>query len=291
MPIPIVDSHIHLFPENHAATLAWQRPDGPLFGQYSVDEYRVAAESDSVSTTIQPKDTTYLLRGFVFLETDRISSLDESAGGWDLALDEVSLITRIALGTPVSGEGHKPEDSALCLGIVPWAPVPLGSASLEHYMNVVRKRVQSEEVFKKVRGVRYLVQDKPSGIMLKEEFIEGLKWLGKRSLSFDIGVDAMRGGLWQLKEAAEMIRRAHDGVSEEEKVVFVISMLSIFPAKIVQTAVDDKLSPDHLCKPNVRVPCDTIESIKKHPDFIEWKAHITAMAAHRKTYMKITADS
>lgn len=223
MPIPIVDGHIHLFPETHAATLAWQTTDGPLFSQYSVDEYRVATESNAVSSVAQPKDTPYLLRGFVFLETDRISSLDEDTGGWDFALDEVSLIKRVALGTPVPGEGHKPEDSRLCLGIVPWAPVPLGPARLEYYMNVVQKLVQSEEVFKKIRGVRYLAQDKPSGVMLKNEFVEGLKWLGKRGLTFDVGVDARQGGLWQLKEAVEMMRRAHEGVDEEEKVVFIIS--------------------------------------------------------------------
>lgn len=224
MPIPIVDSHIHLFPEAHAVTLAWQTSGGPLFGQYCVDEYRAATESNALSTTIEPKDTPFLLRGFVFLETDRISSLDEQAGGWDHALDEVSLLTRVALGTPLAGEGHRPEDGPLCLGIVPWAPLPLGSASLERYLDRVQKRVGSEEVYRKVRGVRYLVQNKPSGVMLTDGFIESLKWLGKRRLSFDIGVDAMRGGSWQLKEAVDMIQRAHEGVGEEEeKVVFIIS--------------------------------------------------------------------
>lgn len=64
---PIVDSHVHLFPRSHLPSLAWYSPDGPLASQHSVDQYRAAAAPASSP-----------VRGFIFLETDRISSVQES---------------------------------------------------------------------------------------------------------------------------------------------------------------------------------------------------------------------
>lgn len=221
MPIPIVDSHIHLFPESHLPTLAWYGPESPLGSQHSVDEYRLAASS--ISTTADTADPTYL-RGFIFLETDRISSVEEAGNGWSHALDEVSLLTRIITGVPVAGEGHRDDDRHLCLGFVPWAPVPGGSAALQKYMGLVRERTKTDDVWKKLRGVRYLFQDKPKGVMLQDDVVEGLKWLGRENLVFDLGVDARQGGFWQLREAVEMMRRVYDGVKEDEKVVIIISM-------------------------------------------------------------------
>jgi L-rhamnono-1,4-lactonase len=225
-PIPIVDSHIHLFPKSHLPSFAWYAPDSPLGSQHSIDEYRLA----TTSTPTDPftANPTYL-RGFIFLETDRITSVSETETGWSHALDEVSFLTRIITGAPVLGEGHRDVDRDLCLGFVPWAPLPGGPGALQKYMGLVRERVQTADVWKKVRGVRYLFQDKPSGTMLREEVVEGLKWLGREKLAFDLGVDARQGGIWQLREAVEMMRRAYEGVQEEdEKVVIVISMFFSF---------------------------------------------------------------
>lgn len=127
-------------------------------------------------------------------------------------------------GEPIEGEGHVPEDKSLCLGFVPWAPVPAGPEALKEYMGLVRERTQTEEVWCKVRGVRYLMQDKPPGTMLGEDFINGLKWLAKEGLAFDLGVDARQGGLWQLREAVEMMKRAYSGSEGGEGVKMVISM-------------------------------------------------------------------
>lgn len=228
MPIPIVDSHIHLFPQTHLSTLAWHGPDNPLGAQHSIDEYRAATQSVPTSpdqTAPSTSASSTYLRGFVFLETDRISSLDENdaARGWTHALDELSLLTRIVLGEPIPGEGHQPEDRSLCLGIVPWAPVPAGPDALARYMSLAKQRARTDEVWKKVRGVRYLLQDKPAGTMLAPGFIDGLKWLGRQKLVFDLGVDARQGGLWQLREAVEMMQKVYDESKEEERVVFVIS--------------------------------------------------------------------
>ncbi|GIJ91513.1 hypothetical protein Asppvi_010480 [Aspergillus pseudoviridinutans] len=264
MPIPIVDSHIHLFPESHLPTLAWHGPNNPLGSQHSVDEYRAATAI--VPTSPDAAQYTYL-RGFIFLETDRISSVEESGAGWSHALDEVSLLTRIALGNPIAGEGHRDVDRHLCLGIVPWAPVPGGPAALEKYLSFVKERTQTEEVWRKVRGVRYLVQDKPSGVMLSQGFIDGLKYLGSRGLTFDLGVDARQGGLWQLREAVEMMKRIYDGVDGGAALTLVIN---------------------HLCKPNLRLPYSTSEPITSHPEFLEWKSLVRAMAQYPTTYMKLS---
>lgn len=232
MPTPIIDSHIHLFPASHLPTLAWYEHNSPLGSQHSVDEYRAATASiPSTSTTTNSK----YLRGFIFLETDRISSVIEeefpNKSGWQHALDEVSLLTRIALGEPIPGEGHRPVDRELCLGIVPWAPVPGGPAVLSAYMSKVKERTRVEEAWRKICGVRYLVQDKPAGVMLEPGFVDSLRWLGREGLTFDLGVDARQGGLGQLREAVEMMGRVYHGV-EGNEVTIVISELFPMVSKL-----------------------------------------------------------
>ena len=220
MPTRIVDSHIHLFPASHLPTLAWYSPGGPLGSQHSVDEYRQA--SSSISTQSDTPDSKYL-GGFIFLETDRISSVADdrpASPGWTHALDEVSFLTRIALGEPLPGEGHDVSHKDLCLGIIPWAPVPGGPEALEPYMAKVKERTRTEQIWRKVRGVRYLVQDKPPGVMLQPHFVEGLRWLGQQGLIFDLGVDARQGGLHQLREAVEMMGKLGDA-----SVTIIISKL------------------------------------------------------------------
>jgi L-rhamnono-1,4-lactonase len=62
--------------------------------------------------------------------------------------------------------------------------------------------------------------------MLGQGFIDGLKYLGSRGLTFDLGVDARQGGLWQLREAVEMMKRIYEGGDDGgAAVTLVISML------------------------------------------------------------------
>jgi L-rhamnono-1,4-lactonase len=58
--------------------------------------------------------------------------------------------------------------------------------------------------------------------MLKDGFVEGLRWLGRKGWAFDVGIDHHRGGDWQLEETLEMVKRAHDSIPEAEKVTFVL---------------------------------------------------------------------
>jgi len=204
---PIVDSHIHLCPEDELPTLAWWTPDKPQVGQVSVAEYRAATGSPAQ------------LRGFVFIEMDRKNG---EARDWTQPLAEVAWLRRVAEGKPKPGQGHTPADAALCLGIVPWAPMPSGPEALAKYLDAVKAEA-GPVAWPKIKGFRYLVQDKPAGTMLGDGFIESLKLLGRRGFVFDLGVDQHRRGRAQLEEAVEMIDRAHEGVPEEEKVVFIIS--------------------------------------------------------------------
>jgi L-rhamnono-1,4-lactonase len=213
--IPIIDSHIHLYPESEIPTLAWPTPDNPLAKQHSVEDYKAAAASS-------------LPKGFIFVETDRKNDLDaglKDGSGWAGPLTEVSWLKRIVTGQPKAGEGHSKEDASLCAAYIPWAPLPSGPVAMERYIELVKK--EAGESWPKIRGFRYLLQDKPSGTMLQDDFIESLKLLGRKGLTFDLGVDQHRRGRAQLEEVVEMIDRAHDGVPEEEKVIFIISEFTL----------------------------------------------------------------
>lgn len=225
MAMPIVDSHIHLFPKSHLKTLAWYSPSSPLNSQHSIDEYKAACASCIGPNALKPGP----LRGFVFIETDRISGIEPTQ--WDHVLDEVAFVSRIAQGRPLPGEGHSPADKALCLGIVPWAPLPAGPDVLKSYLEKVRQQVSKDtqaDVWNLVCSVRYLVQDKPPGVMLKPKFIESLKWLSEQGLTFDLGVDQRRGGLWQLEEAVQMLEQVNRVDGGQKPVRVIISMFIVF---------------------------------------------------------------
>jgi L-rhamnono-1,4-lactonase len=212
-PFPIVDSHIHLFPSTHLSTLAWWTPDSPLNGQHSVSEYKNAVSHSPVAQS---------LRGFIFIETDRISSTTPE--DWTHVEQELLFLLRIVNGRPIAGEGHDASDKNLCLGIVPWAPVPAGREVMGIYLQMVFNSTGS--MWGKVKGFRYLVQDKKCGTMITKEFGEGLDLLGEKGLVFDLGIDVRQAGLWQLKDALAMVSgivRRSEG-KEEKMVTIVISM-------------------------------------------------------------------
>ncbi|KAK0638750.1 hypothetical protein B0T16DRAFT_230453 [Cercophora newfieldiana] len=242
----IIDSHIHLFPEAELDTHNWYKtPDPPFEGRRSVEEFQ--------SQTGSPPE----LAGFVFIEADR---KNDDSKDWTLPLQEIAWISRIVTGKPRPDEGHTPEDAKLCLGIIPWAPVVLGAEQLEKYL-AQAEETAGPEAWGKVKGFRYLLQDKPNGTALGDKFIEGLKVLGKKGYVFDLGVDQHRRGRIQLEEAVDMIDLAHDEVEEDEKVVFILN---------------------HLCKPDLTIISQT------DPAFIAWRTAMFTLSKCRKTYMKLS---
>jgi L-rhamnono-1,4-lactonase len=256
----IIDSHIHLYARPHLATLRWapSLPSNHVLGQQnSVQEYRSAISSAAAS-----------VRGFVFIESDRLSSLSDDS--WGYALDEIEFLARIAQGKPriEKDEGFKAADKEFVLGIVPWAPVPAGPQAMERYMGLVQERCGSEEIWERIKGVRYLVQDKPPGVMLGAGFIESLKWLGEKNLTFDLGVDARSGGMSQLKEACEMMRLIYDDKQRGA------------------TKANVEIVINHLCKPNLHLTPRDIANAD--PSFIEWKSCIEEMASYEESFMKLS---
>ncbi|KAK2593546.1 L-rhamnono-gamma-lactonase [Conoideocrella luteorostrata] len=244
--LPVIDSHIHLYPGSEIDSLAWCRPDSPLASQRSVAEYKEAAK------------TCPSLLGFIFVETDRKHDLEAGArdgSGWEAPLQEVNFLKRIALGQPKNdGEGHVADDAKLCLAIIPWAPLPSGRAVMETYLDKVKG--EAGEAWGKVKGFRYLLQDKPHGTMLTEGFIESLKLLGERGLVFEVGVDQHRRGKKQLDEVVEMIDRAHEGVEQDKKVTFVLNL--------------------------------TIYNITSDPSFHAWRTAMYTLSKASNTYMKLS---
>ncbi|KAJ3567540.1 hypothetical protein NPX13_g6731 [Xylaria arbuscula] len=248
--IPIIDSHIHLYPESELSTLAWCSPENPLAKQHSVDEYKAASSSSPP-------------QGFIFIETDRKNDLDagvKDGSGWTSPLMEVSWLKRIVTGQPKPGEGHAKEDGSLCAAYIPWAPLPSGSSAMEKYIQLVKK--EAGESWPKIRGFRYLLQDKPNGTMLQQDFIESLRLLGRMGFVFELGVDQHRRGRTQLEEVVEMIDRAHDGVPEDEKVVFIIN---------------------HMCKPDLEV-----YNTHTSTSFIAWRTAMFTLSKCSRTYMKVS---
>ncbi|KAI2465422.1 amidohydrolase 2 [Annulohypoxylon bovei var. microspora] len=248
--IPIIDAHIHLVPESELETLAWWKPESALQGQLSVEQYKTAT-GDST-----PK-------GFIFLETDRKNDLEageKDGSGWKYPLMEVSWVRRIVTGQPKPGEGHAAEDASLCTAFIPWAPLPSGAAAMERYIDLVKQ--EAGESWPKVKGFRYLLQDKPSGTMLQDKFIDSLKLLGRLGLVFDLGVDQHNRGRAQLEEVVEMIDRAHEGVPEDERVTFIIN---------------------HMCKPDL-----SIYNVQTSPSFIAWRTAIFTLSKCSRTYMKLS---
>lgn len=248
--IPIIDSHIHLFAESHLSRLSWA-------GDLPADH--VLKRAHTVEVYKRASSAARNLAGFVFVETDRLSGLSDDQ--WEDALAEAAFLARVATGQPEPNEGHEAGDSKLVLGVVPWAPIPAGRQALERYVNKIWA-LYPGSFRKKVKGFRYLLQDKAPKVMLQDDFIDGLVWLGETNLSFDLGIDARQAGLFQLEEACQMMETLY-GQNAQTRIVI-----------------------GHFCKPNLRLS-DNI-ALESHPDFVQWKACVEKMASHPHTYMKLS---
>jgi L-rhamnono-1,4-lactonase len=259
--IPIIDSHIHLYPEEDLGSLNWCTPEHPLSGRHSVEEYKKAAALPSK------------LRGFVFVETDRKNG---DGSNWEQPLEEIKWLRRIAEGTPLPNQGHTAADAKMVLAIVPWAPLLQGPAKVEEYLVAAQKA--AGETWPKVKGFRQLLQFAPNGTMLGDDFIASLKLLGRKGYVFEVGVDQHRRGRIQLEETVDMIDRAHDGVPEEEKVVFVLGQLT--GAHMTKWLANSCV--DHFLKPDLAIINQT------DPSFRLWRDTIFTLSQCKQTYIKLS---
>ena len=180
---------------------------------------------------------------------------------WQGPLDEVDFLVRIARGLPQYEDGSEADDWHLVLGIVPWAPLPVGPDKLEQYIARVAEASKVDTPVPVV-GFRYLLQDKPATVMLQPDLINSLEWLGEHNFTFDLGVDAHSGGFEQLEKANDMMISLY-GRGSRLRIIL-----------------------NHFCKPNLQLNSKDIA--EGHPDYMRWKVLIQDMASHRRTYMKLS---
>ena len=247
----IIDSHVHLWEARHIKSCAWGDdlpPNHVLNRQNSIKEYLAASRS------------ARNLQGFVYVETDRKSGLRDDE--WEHVLDEVDFVARIAQGETKDGEITKPIDQNLVSAIVPWAPVPAGAGVLQEYVQRLREKVPHSDLFNKIKGFRYLLQEQPAKTMLQEDFLHSLHWLGSMGYTFDLGIDTRSGGMHQLLEATQLIR----------------GLLSEDGSKI-------KIVIDHMCKPDMLSSLSNFESRSKYK---EWSNCLRQIAEFPSVYMKLS---
>lgn len=197
-------------------------PENPLNSQHSIGEY-LSSVSHSASSR-KPL-------GFVFVETDRKCHLADDSG-WNGPLEEFEFVYKAG-----TGKDPRYRDSAKrVLGIVPWAPLPKGRGAMQRYRDRLREISDEKDEEVKVRllkGFRYLLQSHPAGVMLDEAFIDSLKWMGEEGYVFELTVDCRGVGLWQLEEAVELLKRAHEGVPEEKKLRLIVGMYTHPPMMLL----------------------------------------------------------
>jgi L-rhamnono-1,4-lactonase len=117
--------------------------------------------------------------------------------------------------------------------------------------------------------------------MLDEKFIEGVKLLGRRGFSFDVGIDQHRRGKKQLDEVIEFVDRVHDGVPEEERVTLVLSSSLLF--FILSRLRTNNYPPDHLCKPDF-----SIYNLTSDAAFHAWRTAVYTLSKDSHVYMKLS---
>lgn len=247
----IIDSHVHLWPLETANEdgHTWMPPGMPIAKAQLPADYLAATKSDGQGSNVH---------GLVFIETDiRYETSEDDIPVWAKGpLDEITFIRRI-----VDGE-YGPEANRLLVAIVPWAPIDQETTVFQQYLDLAESRA-GEATWTRIKGFRFLLQaileeEKFQSLVFSKGFIDNLRLLGRRGLSFDVGADQRSGGIWQLELMAEAMKLAHDSVKEDEKVVFIIN---------------------HLCKPDF---ADT------GVGFERWCEAIASMAKLSKTYMKLS---
>ena len=259
-PRTIIDSHIHLWPQSasNESGHTWMTPGMPLAKEHVLPDYYQASEQDSKASSNIEVD------GVVYVETDRrYDAPSEDLAQWaENPLDEVRFVRSVVEGK------YGERDSHLLRGIVFWAPMNQSPETLRQWLRLVEEAAGAE-TWKRVKGFRFLLQaihdqEEFKALVLGENFAANLKILGQHRFSFDVGVDQHSGGAWQPELVYIAMQQAHEGVSDEQKVTFIIN---------------------HLCKPDFSN--DTGPG-HEHIDYYRWTQSIERMSRMSKTYMKLS---
>lgn len=252
---PIIDSHIHLWPDNMSNEQghAWMTPGMPLAKQHVLSDYYKASQQEAADPSSE-----HTAQGVVYVETDvRYDTPSHDLSSWTKGpLDEIKFLRAV-----VEGE-YGERDSRMLQAIVAWAPMDQPTQVLEKWLRLAEETA-GPETWKRFRGFRFLLQfiqdqNEFEKLVFGDAFIENLRLLGREGFSFDVGVDQHSGGTWQLEAVNKAMAKAHQGVPENEKVILVLN---------------------HLCKPDFR---------KDSEQFASWKTEIEKAARLSNTYMKLS---
>lgn len=221
--LPIIDSHIHLWPESasNPEGHGWMSEGDLLAKQHILSDYYRAAHQDGFDATAPE------VKGVVYVETDRHleTSRDQPLGVWARQpVEEIRFLRSIVEGQ------YGQRDSRTLLGIVAWAPMDQGAKVFEDWLQLA-EQTAGAETWSRIKGFRFLLQgitdrQKFESLVFSDEFITILRSFRSagRSYSFDVGVDAHSGGVWQLEALVKVIERVNEGTENEEKVIFVLSV-------------------------------------------------------------------
>ncbi|KAF2430195.1 amidohydrolase 2 [Tothia fuscella] len=273
-PQTILDSHIHLWPHSAANSNShgWMKPGEHLTRQYSIEDYLIATSTAISEHSTSTESNEYDLKGFIYVETDRMvqKTTSDDVHIWAAEpLREIAFLRRMVEGTPEDGEsGFDSSQANLLKGIVAWAPLDRGIAGFQQYL-AAAKEVAGAKAWRKIRGCRFLLQGIRDKVQFEQlaqgqEFVDLLKLLGEEGWSFDVGIDQRSGGIWQLFSFAEVIEKVHDGVGDRDQTVFILN---------------------HLCKPDMK----QIPGTEEYTDiFWHWKTAMSSFAACDNVYIKLS---
>ncbi|KAI5783660.1 hypothetical protein EDC01DRAFT_709140 [Geopyxis carbonaria] len=245
----LIDSHIHLYTEKHLPHLSWMTPDSPLHGPHSVQEYLDEAPSDDIE-------------GFVFIETDRsyaaLPKLEDSDSTWlsTLAQPLEEYTFALSLNEEAPPQRRRERHPQL-LGVLPWAPLPLGPAGVSRWLSLLPPSPL-------LKGFRYLVQDKPNGTISTPDFIAALLDLRRRGLAFDLGVDLHARGVTHVAEAVSALEAVFAAPDQGARGAIVVN---------------------HLCKPDLTLPT---AAVRESEVFKGWAQTFRRLAACEDVYVKLS---
>ena len=219
----IVDSHIHLWDADALDKLSWLKPGHELYRPATVADYVKAVNGQADDVDASAEAPTGPRVGYIFIESDRKNGTD--GDDWTGPLEEVAFL-RTVVEAEAEAATSETSSQARCLAIVPWAPVHKGPEVLAAYLAQVEETA-GPIVWPRVRGFRYLVQDKPHGTMLADAFVDSLRLLGQRGFAFDLGIDQHRRGRTQMEETVALVERLHTPETPDDaKVVLVINHMA-----------------------------------------------------------------
>ncbi|KAG7892579.1 hypothetical protein KL908_003531 [Ogataea polymorpha] len=236
--IDLIDAHVHLYDEENLSSLRWMDKSLPISCEHTVTEYRVQNWNQGTSR--------FNFKGIIYIESDVKTELSSGLEGFTPAVRELKFV----IEQSVKEEGS-------ILAIVPWAPVPLGPQILELYIDKLFEDINPRKI-SLIKGFRFLLQDKPDGIMVSKKFIESIKWMAKNKLLFELGIDFHRRGDGQYREVCVLFESVKNAT-------FVI---------------------DHFGKPNLALDgfSGNLEAWKRSM----YNIHETAVKNNNAVYMKLS---